>query len=121
MCYMLSKQQYLSDKAKSWHPHLMFFVSGDSAKSWGANLPGSPGPGNEAGLTTNRGRGMRGGRWLLSLAVLTAGLTAMALAQPPLGCFQTIAPFAQQIHVALQGVVRGLDGLCGLDPLSRSP
>jgi hypothetical protein len=26
----------------SWHPHLMFFVSGDEAKSWGANLPGSP-------------------------------------------------------------------------------
>ena len=26
----------------SWHPHLMFFVSGDAAKSWGADLPGSP-------------------------------------------------------------------------------
>jgi hypothetical protein len=42
MCYMLSKQQYLSDRAKAWHPHLMFFVPGDAAKSWGANLPGSP-------------------------------------------------------------------------------
>jgi len=42
MCYMLSKQQYLNDRAMSWHPHLMFFVSGDAAKSWGANLPGSP-------------------------------------------------------------------------------
>jgi hypothetical protein len=42
MCYMLSKQQYLNDGAKSWHPHLMFFVTGDSEKSWGANLPGSP-------------------------------------------------------------------------------
>ncbi|MGA2482584.1 MAG: hypothetical protein ABSF92_05655 [Candidatus Acidiferrales bacterium] len=42
MCYMMSKQQYLSDRAMSWHPHLMFFVPGDVAKSWGANLPGSP-------------------------------------------------------------------------------
>ena len=42
MCYMLSKQQYLNDGAKNWHPHLMFFVSGDAEKSWGANLPGSP-------------------------------------------------------------------------------
>jgi hypothetical protein len=42
MCYMTSKQQYLSDRGRSWHPHLMFFVSGDVAKSWGANLPGSP-------------------------------------------------------------------------------
>lgn len=42
MCYMLSKQQYLQDAGKAWHPHLMFFVSGDAAKSWGANLDGSP-------------------------------------------------------------------------------
>lgn len=42
MCYMMAKQQYLSDEDKSWHPHLMFFVSGDAADSWGANLPGSP-------------------------------------------------------------------------------
>jgi hypothetical protein len=42
MCYMMAKQQYLGDEDKSWHPHLMFFVSGDSANSWGANLPGSP-------------------------------------------------------------------------------
>jgi hypothetical protein len=42
MCYMLSKQQYLNDEDMSWHPHLMFFIPGDSAKSWGANLPGSP-------------------------------------------------------------------------------
>jgi hypothetical protein len=42
MCYMLSKQQYLNDQGKSWHPHLMFFVSGDVGKSWGADLPGSP-------------------------------------------------------------------------------
>jgi hypothetical protein len=42
MCYMMSKRQYLSDRGMSWHPHLMFFVPGDAAKSWGANLPGSP-------------------------------------------------------------------------------
>lgn len=42
MAYMTSKQQYLSDEAKQWHPHLMFFVPGDAAKSWGANLPSSP-------------------------------------------------------------------------------
>ncbi len=42
MCYMLSKQQYLSDTGKNWHPHLMFFVAGDSAKSWGAEMKGSP-------------------------------------------------------------------------------
>jgi hypothetical protein len=42
MCYMLAKGQYLSDEGKNWHPHLMFFVSGDAGKSWGADLPGSP-------------------------------------------------------------------------------
>jgi len=42
MCYMLSKQQYLNDRGMSWHPHLMFIVSGDAEKSWGADQPGSP-------------------------------------------------------------------------------
>jgi len=42
MCYMLSKQQYLSDQGKSWHPHLMFLIPGNAVKSWGANLAGSP-------------------------------------------------------------------------------
>jgi hypothetical protein len=42
MCYMMSKQQYLTDSGKNWHPHLMFFVPGDAAKTWGADLPGSP-------------------------------------------------------------------------------
>ena len=42
MCYMLSKHQYLNDEGKSWHPHVMFLVPGDAAKSWGGNLPGSP-------------------------------------------------------------------------------
>lgn len=42
MCYMLSKQQYLGDRDKQWHPHLMFFVAGDAEKSWGGNMAGSP-------------------------------------------------------------------------------
>ena len=42
MCYMLSKQGYLDDHAGHWHPHLMFFVSGNDPAAWGADLPGSP-------------------------------------------------------------------------------
>ena len=42
MCYMMSKQQYLSDNDTHWHPHMMWYVSGDSAQSWGANLEGVP-------------------------------------------------------------------------------
>lgn len=42
MCYMLSKRQYLNDGAKNWHPHVMVFVAGDAAKSWGADQPDSP-------------------------------------------------------------------------------
>ena len=37
MCYMMSKQQYLNYQAKSWYPHLMFYVAGDVPKNWGAN------------------------------------------------------------------------------------
>lgn len=42
MCYMMSKEEYLNDQAHNWHPHVMFYAAGDVAKSWGANLPGSP-------------------------------------------------------------------------------
>jgi hypothetical protein len=42
MAYMMSKQQYLNDDGKAWHPHVMFYVSGEAEKSSGANLPGSP-------------------------------------------------------------------------------
>jgi hypothetical protein len=42
MCYTMSKQQYLSDDDMHWHPHMMWYVRDDSAKSWGANLPGVP-------------------------------------------------------------------------------
>jgi len=42
MCYMMSKQQYLSDDDMHWHPHMMWYVPGDAAKSWGANEAGVP-------------------------------------------------------------------------------
>ncbi|HEY6375156.1 MAG TPA: hypothetical protein VIX90_06485 [Edaphobacter sp.] len=42
MCYMLSKQGYLSDLAGHWHPHLMFFFSHTAPAAWGADRPGSP-------------------------------------------------------------------------------
>jgi hypothetical protein len=42
MCYMLSKEGYLSDRSGHWHPHLMFFVPLTDPSSWGANVPGSP-------------------------------------------------------------------------------
>jgi hypothetical protein len=42
MCYMMSKRQYLSDEDVHWHPHMMWYVPGDSATSWEANLPGVP-------------------------------------------------------------------------------
>jgi hypothetical protein len=54
MCYMMSKDGYLSDTAGHWHPHLMFFVPQTDAQTWGADLPGSPvlsGPDPEDRLT----------------------------------------------------------------------
>jgi len=42
MCYMMSKQSYLSDRDGHWHPHLMFFVFLMDAAASGAGLPGSP-------------------------------------------------------------------------------
>jgi len=42
MCYMMSKQGWLSDRGGHWHPHLMFFVPLTEAASWGAGSPGSP-------------------------------------------------------------------------------
>jgi hypothetical protein len=37
MCYMLSKQGYLSDRDGHWHPHLMFFYSRTEPAAWGAD------------------------------------------------------------------------------------
>ena len=46
MAYMMSKQQYLTDGAKAWVPHLMFFTPksdlATNGASWGANLQNSP-------------------------------------------------------------------------------
>ena len=42
MCYMLSRQGYLSDADPHWHPHLMFFVPLTETGTWGTGLPGSP-------------------------------------------------------------------------------
>jgi hypothetical protein len=42
MAYMMSKQQYLNDRGKSWRPHVMFYSPGDMTKSWAANDPNSP-------------------------------------------------------------------------------
>ncbi len=42
MCYMLSRQGYLSDRDGHWHPHLMFFVPLTDTLTWGANLSDSP-------------------------------------------------------------------------------
>jgi hypothetical protein len=42
MCYMMSKQGYVSDQDGHWHPHLMFFVPLGNAKTWGAGFSGSP-------------------------------------------------------------------------------
>jgi len=54
MCFMMSKDQYLSDDGVHWHPHLMFYVS-NGAADWGANLKGSPvlgGAGDPEPVTT---------------------------------------------------------------------
>jgi hypothetical protein len=42
MCYMMSKQGYLSDRGGHWHPHLMFFTPTTDPAVWGADLPSSP-------------------------------------------------------------------------------
>jgi hypothetical protein len=42
MSYMMSKQQFLNDDARNWHPHIMLFVAGDQTKSWGADRSDSP-------------------------------------------------------------------------------
>lgn len=42
MAYMMSKQQYLNDRAKNWHSHAMFYSPGDMTKSWAADDPKSP-------------------------------------------------------------------------------
>ncbi len=36
MSYMMSRDQYLGDAGKQWHPHLMFFVPETTDGAWGA-------------------------------------------------------------------------------------
>jgi hypothetical protein len=42
MCYMLSKQGYLNDRAGHWRPHVMFFAPITDPSIWGADFTGSP-------------------------------------------------------------------------------
>lgn len=42
MCYMMSKQAYLSAQGEHNMAHVMFYVPVKDGTSWGANLPGSP-------------------------------------------------------------------------------
>ncbi len=42
MCFMLSPRQFLGDRARRWHPHLMLFVPGRASHLWAANRRGSP-------------------------------------------------------------------------------
>lgn len=43
MCFMMSKDAYLSDDGgHHWHPHVMFYVGNTKGSDWGADLPGSP-------------------------------------------------------------------------------
>jgi hypothetical protein len=46
IAYMMSKEQYINDSAKSWYPHLMFFMpqtdGANVGESWGADRLRSP-------------------------------------------------------------------------------
>jgi len=42
MCYMMSKQGYLNDRAGHWRPHVMFFAALTEPAAWGADRSGSP-------------------------------------------------------------------------------
>jgi hypothetical protein len=42
LTYMMSKQGYLNDGARSWVPHLMFYFPRAAGATWGADLPGAP-------------------------------------------------------------------------------
>jgi hypothetical protein len=42
LTYMMSKQQFLNDKGRSWVPHLMFYFPRAPREAWGADLSGVP-------------------------------------------------------------------------------
>jgi hypothetical protein len=61
MCYMMSKNAYLSAQGEHNMAHVMFYVPTKDDSTWGANLPGSPVvggnywylfPGHEADIAT---------------------------------------------------------------------
>ncbi len=54
MCYMMSKDGYLSDRDGHWHSHVMFFVPAVDPNTWGVDAPDSPllGAKNEAEQVT---------------------------------------------------------------------
>ena len=56
MCYMMSKQGYLSDDGGHWHPHLMFYLANTEAAAWGANLDGSPVFADDSTIFAQKGR-----------------------------------------------------------------
>jgi len=39
---MMSKQGYLNDRDRHWHPHIMMFAPQTDPAAWGANSSGSP-------------------------------------------------------------------------------
>ena len=42
MCYMMSKDAYLTDAGSHGMAHVMFYIPAQNGDSWGANLPGTP-------------------------------------------------------------------------------
>jgi len=42
IAYMMSKEGYLSDRDRHWHPHVMFYVTSTDPRALGADLDGSP-------------------------------------------------------------------------------
>ena len=42
MCYMMSKDAYLTDAGGHGMAHVMFYIPSKNGDSWGANLPGTP-------------------------------------------------------------------------------
>jgi hypothetical protein len=50
MSYMMSKDGYLDDTARHWHPHLMLFLPRTAPSEWGANVPGGAVIGDDKGL-----------------------------------------------------------------------
>jgi hypothetical protein len=50
MCYMMSKDGYLNDRAGHWHPHVMFFVPRVATATWGADVPGGAVMGDDSSL-----------------------------------------------------------------------